>query len=108
VLDLEAPHSDSRRRIAIEIEAAIRHDRAEAIVLGCAGMADLAADFSAGFGLPVIEGVSAAVKLIEALASLGITTSKIGAFASPPVKDYKGPFQARFSPSRLWSGDRVR
>ena len=82
------------RRIAAEIDAAIRDDRAEAIVLGCAGMADLAGDLSAEFGVPVIEGVSAAVKLIEALAALGIVTSKIGAFAPSPPKAYTGPFRA--------------
>ncbi len=94
VLDLEAPHSDARRRIAAEIDAAIRDDRAEAIVLGCAGMADLAGDLSAEFGVPVIEGVSAAVKLIEALVALGIVTSKVGAFAPSPPKAYTGPFRA--------------
>jgi allantoin racemase len=94
VLELEAPNSDARRRIAAEIEAAIRDDRAEAIVLGCAGMADLAADLSAEFGVPVIEGVSAAVKLVEALAALRIVTSKTGAFAPSPRKAYSGPFGA--------------
>jgi allantoin racemase len=94
VLELEAAHSEARRRIAAEIEAAIRDDRAEAIVLGCAGMADLAGDLSAAFGVPVIEGVSAAVKLVEALATLGVVTSKVGAFAPSPPKDYSGPFRA--------------
>jgi allantoin racemase len=96
VLELEEPHSDARRRIAAEIDAALRDDRAEAIVLGCAGMADLAADLSAEFGVPVIEGVSAAVKLIEALAALRIVTSKVGAYAPSPVKTYTGPFRALF------------
>jgi allantoin racemase len=94
VLDLDEPGSPARRRIAAEIEAAIREDRAEAIVLGCAGMADLAADLSVEFGVPVVEGVSAAVKLIEALAALGIATSKIGGYAPPRAKAYSGPFQA--------------
>jgi allantoin racemase len=93
VLELDEPHSDARRRIAAEIEAAIRDDRAEAIVLGCAGMADLAGELSAAFGVPVIEGVSAAVKLIEALAVLRIVTSKVGAFAPSPPKAYTGPFR---------------
>jgi allantoin racemase len=98
VLELEEPHSDARRRIAAEVEAAIREERAEAIVLGCAGMADLAEDLSAEYGLPVIEGVAAAVKLVEALAALGVVTSKVGAYAASPVKAYKGPFQALFVP----------
>jgi allantoin racemase len=83
VLDLEKPGTAARERVAAEIAEAIRHDRAEAIVLGCAGMADLAASFAARFGLPVIEGVSAAVKLVEALVGLGLVTSKAGGWATP-------------------------
>ena len=47
VLALEDPTGDARMRISDEIEAAKREDRCEAIVLGCAGMADLAAVLSA-------------------------------------------------------------
>lgn len=94
VLELEEAHSDARSRITAEIVAAIRDDRAEAIVLGCAGMADLAGDLSAEFGVPVVEGVSAAVKLVEALAGLGLATSKNGGFAPPGAKTYTGPFRA--------------
>jgi allantoin racemase len=86
VLDLEKPGSGARERIAAEIGEALRHDRAEAIVLGCAGMADLAASFAERFGLPVIEGVAAAVKLAEALAGLGLATSKVGGWAEPVRK----------------------
>ena len=46
-LALEDATSDARARISTEIEAAKREDRCEAIVLGCAGMADLAAVLSA-------------------------------------------------------------
>ena len=46
VLELEVPGSNARQRISEEIEHAILDDRAEAIVLGCAGMADLAAALS--------------------------------------------------------------
>jgi allantoin racemase len=83
VLDLEKPGTAARERVAAEIGEAIRHDRADAIVLGCAGMADLAATFAARFGVPVIEGVSAAVKLAEALVGLGLATSKVGGWATP-------------------------
>ena len=44
VLDLEKPGTTARERIAGEIGEALREDRAEAIVLGCAGMADLAGE----------------------------------------------------------------
>ena len=46
-------------------------------------MADLAASFAARFGLPVIEGVAAAVKLAEAVVGLRLATSKTGAWATP-------------------------
>ncbi|MFN7573220.1 MAG: aspartate/glutamate racemase family protein, partial [Betaproteobacteria bacterium] len=97
VLALEEPGSPARARIAEEIERALREDRAEAIVLGCAGMADLAAGLSREFGVPVVDGVAAAVKLAESLVALGLKTSKIGAYAPPLSKDYRGALAA-FAP----------
>jgi allantoin racemase len=90
VLALEDGDGDARARIAVEIEAAMVEDRAEAIVLGCAGMADLAADLSARHGLPVVDGVAAAVALVESLARLGLRTSKVGAYAPPLAKSRPG------------------
>ena len=98
VLDLEVPGSPARARIAAEIARARAEDGAEAIVLGCAGMADLAGALSAEHGLPVIEGVGAAVKLIEALAALGLRTSPLGGYARPRPKRYDGPL-AGFAPA---------
>ena len=97
VLSLEDPASPARARIDAEIAAALREDRCEAIVLGCAGMADLAAALSREHGVPVIDGVAAAVKLLEALAALGLATSKVGGYASPLPKAYSGSL-APFSP----------
>ncbi len=37
-------------------------------------------------GLPVVDGVGAAVKLAEALVGLGLTTSRGGSFARPEPK----------------------
>jgi allantoin racemase len=92
VLSLEEPGSPARARIGAEIATALRDDRAEAIVLGCAGMADLAASLSAEHGVPVIDGVAAAVKLAEALAALGLRTSRAGGYATPAIKPYAGRF----------------
>ncbi|HEX4766458.1 MAG TPA: aspartate/glutamate racemase family protein [Lichenihabitans sp.] len=93
VLDLEIPGSDARARISAEIGRAIAHDRAEAIVLGCAGMADLAAALAREHGVPVVDGVGAAVKLAESLVCLGLRTSKRGGYAAPRPKAYTGLFQ---------------
>ena len=99
VLELDNPASNARARIGAEIARALDDDHAEAIVLGCAGMADLAASLAAEFGVPVIDGVAAAVVLAEGLAALGLKTSKRGGYARPIAKDYSGIF-APFSPKR--------
>lgn len=70
VLDLERPDSDARRKIAEEISRSLQDDNPGAIVLGCAGMTDLAADLSQEFKLPVIDGVAAAVGLATGLARM--------------------------------------
>lgn len=98
VLSLEDPLSNARDRLRSEISAALRDDRAEAIVLGCAGMADLAADLSREFGVPVVDGVAAAVKQAEGLVTLGLKTAKRGAYAFPLAKPYHGllsPFEPK-------------
>ena len=84
VLELEHPGSDARTRISAEIGRALAEDRAEAVVLGCAGMADLAGRLSAEHGLPVLDGVSCAVRLAEAMVGLGLRTSRLGGYAPPP------------------------
>ena len=86
VLSLDDPTSDAAARIGAEIELAKREDRAEAIILGCAGMADLAARLSERHGLPVIDVVASAVKLGEAFGAQDLKTSKIGAYAPPRPK----------------------
>jgi allantoin racemase len=97
VLALDDPASNASSQISAEIEFAKNQDRAEAIVLGCAGMADLAVRLSEKHGLPVIDGIASAVKLAEAFGTLGLRTSKIGAYADPRPKPYLGSF-AIFGP----------
>ena len=99
VLELERPDSDVRERISAEIRKAVTEDRAEAIVLGCAGMADLAASLAKEHGLPVLDGVVCAVKLCEALVHLGLKTSKAGGYAMPRTKRYAG-ILAPYSPGK--------
>ncbi len=91
VLELEDPASDARRVILEECRRALDEDGSGAIVLGCAGMADLARDLSAELGVPVIDGVGVAVKFIEALVALGLSTSKRGDLAFPLAKPFLGP-----------------
>jgi allantoin racemase len=97
VLSLEDPNSGARDKLRSEITRAVAEDNAEAIVLGCAGMADLARTLQTEFGMPVIDGVGAAVKQAEALVALGLSTSKRGAYAAPVAKPYTG-MMADFAP----------
>ena len=97
VLALEDPASGAVRKVEDEIGRAVREDGAECIVLGCAGMADLAADLTRRLGIPVIDGVAAATRMVEALVGLGLRTSKVGGYAAPRPKAYAGEF-GRFAP----------
>ncbi len=87
VLDLDKPESNVRGILLDECRAALKHDGIGAIVLGCAGMADLAHDLSTELEAPVIDGVAAAVKFAEALVGLGLKTSKYGDLAFPIPKE---------------------
>ena len=103
VLELEKPGSNARALILAECEKAIREDKAGAIVLGCAGMADLNCYLAEHLGVPVIDGVAAAVKFAEALAGLGLKTSKRGDLAYPLHKAYKGSLSG-YAPPRRGTG----
>jgi allantoin racemase len=97
VLELEDPASNAFARILACAHEALERDRSGAIVLGCAGMADLCHALQQRLGVPVIDGVGAAVKLAEALVALGLRTSKRGDYAAPLPKTYAG-LAAPYSP----------
>lgn len=86
VLALEDEGSNARELVRDQILKAIAEDNCEAVVLGCAGMADLTGWLTKETGIPVIDGVSVAVKFVEALATAGLGTSKICAYAQPNEK----------------------
>lgn len=89
VLDLEADpgaavdamHSAGRRAIDAG---------AEALALGCAGMAGMSDRLSAKLGVPVVDGVAAAVSIAESLVALSLSTSKIRTYAAPRPKRRTG------------------
>lgn len=82
VLALEGPEKlNVEELILIEARKAVEEDGAEVISLGCAGMTGLDERLKRELGVPVIDGVSSAVKLMEALVGCGIQTSKRQAYA---------------------------
>ncbi|WP_100525469.1 aspartate/glutamate racemase family protein [Mycobacteroides abscessus] len=89
VLDLE--QNPRTRDILVEhCRRAAQDDGSDVIVLGCAGMARLCREISGEIGLPVIDGVTAAVNLVQSLVSMGLRKSGHGEFAAPPIKPYAG------------------
>ncbi|HCB43367.1 MAG TPA: Asp/Glu/hydantoin racemase [Pseudomonas sp.] len=92
VLELEENPDLALERIIEECLKAKQEDGIGAIVLGCGGMADLTPQISAAVGLPIVEGVTAAVKLAEALVGLGLQTSKHGDLDFPLPKPFTGRF----------------
>src|SRR3954453_9376305 len=75
VLELEEDPQATVKAIVEEAELAVRVDRAEVICLGCGGMAGLDEAARNRTGVPVVDGVTAAVKLAEDLVALGLSTS---------------------------------
>ena len=108
VLELDNPNSSARSMILRECEAAILEDKSGAIVLGCAGMADLTRFLEDKLQVPVIDGVAAAVKFAEALVSLGLKTSKRGDLAYPLHKPYRGTLKSYAPPLRTNSAANFR
>ncbi|WP_329116577.1 aspartate/glutamate racemase family protein [Streptomyces sp. NBC_01465] len=84
VLDLGDEQRTTRAFVAAGERA--RDAGAEVLVLGCAGMTGLQATVGAMLGMPVVDGVAAAVRLAESLVALGLTTSRVGAYAKPLTK----------------------
>ncbi|ABG94372.1 possible hydantoin racemase [Rhodococcus jostii RHA1] len=90
VLALETDPERTIEAIVDEAEAAVREDKAEVICLGCGGMAGLDDRIGERTGVPVVDGVSAAVKLAESLVGLGLSTSKVRTYAPPRPKQITG------------------
>lgn len=89
VLELANDESLTRRRLAREARHAIAQDGAEVVCLGCGGMAGLDKELERELGVPVIDGIAAAVKLLEACHEYGLRTSKARAFAPSIPKAFR-------------------
>ena len=90
VLELE---SDPERAVAAIVEQsrqAVENDKAEVIVLGCGGMAELEARVAEATGVPIVDGVRAAVTIAESLVRMGLSTSKVRTYATPRPKVVTG------------------
>lgn len=90
VLDFERDPDAGLEMLRQEGRRAVEEDDAEAILLGCAGMAEFADNLEKELGVPVIDGVVAAVKFAESIVDLGKKTSKLKTYKYPEKKEYIG------------------
>ncbi|MBV2081574.1 MULTISPECIES: aspartate/glutamate racemase family protein [Pseudomonas] len=90
VLELEEDPPGAMEAIVHQAELAIRDDKAEVICLGCGGMAGLDEQIRQRTGVPVVDGVTAAVMVAESLVRLGLSTSKVRTYATPRPKKVIG------------------
>lgn len=97
VLDLEGRGPEAYVAILAECRRALAEDDCGAVVLGCAGMAELCERLRDELGVPVIDGVTAATVTAVGLVRARLATSKLGDYALPLPKAYSGSI-ASFAP----------
>jgi allantoin racemase len=90
VLELETEPERAIATIVEQAAVAVNDDKAEVICLGCGGMAELEAKVRERTGVPVVDGVAAAVTIAESLVRLGLKTSKVRTYAPPRPKRVTG------------------
>ena len=86
VAETDEKPEEAKAQIKKIARIAAAEDRAEVIVLGCAGMAGYAEEVEREVGVVVIDPSSVTLKVTEALVEAGVHLSKRGLFAYPPSR----------------------
>jgi Asp/Glu/hydantoin racemase len=79
-----------KEKVLAECLRAIAEDDAEVIIIGGGPIAGLAREIRNEVPVPLIDGISAAVKLAEAIVGLGPRPARKGSFARPAPKPAQG------------------
>ena len=88
VLALEASSEEETAAMILDAaHKAVNQDGAEVICLGCAGMSGMDKSLEQAIGVPVLDGVVCALKLLEGLVAYGAYTSKRRAYSQPARKE---------------------
>jgi allantoin racemase len=69
---------------------AVAEDGADVVILAGAPLAGLARELRGQIPVPVVDGISAGIRMAEAVVGLQSGPHRVGAFAPPPVKARKG------------------
>jgi allantoin racemase len=84
---VQQEHAQALKALA---ERAVAEDGAEVIVLAGAPLAGLARSLQGQLPVPVVDGVSSAVRHAETLAALQPGRARQGSFSMPPAKPHRG------------------
>ena len=90
ILDGERDRERAQAAIIAAGKDAVANDGAEAICLGCGGWTAFDRVATEAIGVPVLDGIACAVKMMEGLLDYGLTTSRAGAFMAPESKVFSG------------------
>jgi Asp/Glu/hydantoin racemase len=88
--DITTVKDAARVALLEQCRLAVEQDEAEVLVVGGGPLAGLAREIAAELPVPVIDGVSCAVRLAEALVGLAPRVPSAGSFARPKPKPARG------------------
>lgn len=90
VLDFGRNPGKGLKALEEESFKAVNEDGAECILLGCAGFVDFVEKLQGKLGVPVLDGVTPAVKLAEAMVDMNCRISKALTWSYPESKQIMG------------------
>ncbi len=88
--DIGHVQSNQGDRLVALAERCVAEDGADVIVLAGAPLAGLARSLRGRLPVPVVDGVSSAVRHAESLVALQPGSARLGSFAPPPIKPNQG------------------
>lgn len=88
--DIGTVQTDKGEQLLALCELAVKQDGADVIIIAGAPLAGLARSIAGRIPVPVVDGVSSAVRHAETLAALQPRAASAGSYAPPPQKDWKG------------------
>lgn len=88
--DIGRVQDDHAERLLALCESAVNDDGADVIILAGAPLAGLARTVRDRLPVPVVDGVSSAVRHAESLTALAPRPARAGSFAPPPAKPNRG------------------
>lgn len=88
--DIGTVQTDKGEQLQALCELAVNEDGADVIIIAGAPLAGLARSIADRIPVPVVDGVSSAVRHAESLAALAPRGAAAGSYAPPPVKEWTG------------------